>query len=159
MGHKDGSRLSKSLFLSSCHSVLLCLCSWAQICVPNARSVPGTWHKSQSSVGLEPTVFLIPFLLYFVICSPLMPVRARHVFFFFLNNVIYFGHAWVLFSGKSIFGSPFRYLHLSSMFWVPNLRWMTNGISLPAMSLQQELSPANCLIFLTTLQYRKVMNY
>lgn len=49
--------------------------------MPGVFLVPGT--RAKAAVGLEPTVFLVPFWLYFVICSPLMPVRARHVFFSF----------------------------------------------------------------------------
>lgn len=49
--------------------------------MPGVFLVPGT--RAKGAVGLEPAVFLIPFWLYFVICGPLMPVRARHVFFSF----------------------------------------------------------------------------
>lgn len=44
------------------------------------------------------------------------------------------------FQGKAFSGAFLGTLF--SMCWAPDLRWMTNGISLPAMSLQQELSPA-----------------
>lgn len=99
------------------------------------------WHMEGTLTGFPS----LPLLLSCALRTVAPVDKSDQVVSFLYKRIIYFEHASVLSLRGKYFQETFQLALYSSSFcicWAPNLRWMTNGIYLTAMSLQQELSPA-----------------